>query len=451
MPPTVAIVGRPNVGKSTLFNRLVRGGRALVDPAPGVTRDRIEGEGRLGDLTFRLIDTAGLDEGPRESVPWRLRQQTERALQQADAALLLIDAKAGLTALDREVAGWLRRHAAEVVLVANKCEGMAAEALASEAWGLGLGPPVPVSAQNREGFQLLAEALEDALERARGPAATDDDIGERPDEDRSLKLAVAGRPNVGKSSLINRLIEDDRLLTGPEPGLTRDAVTIAWSFKDRRVELIDTAGLRRKSRVEGGGLEHQAGRATVEAIRDADVTLLVVDAANPLEKQDLVIANRAIDHGRALIVAVNKWDLVDDPGVLAREVRRLIDLRLPQVRGLSWIPVSALTGRNVAKLLEAAVDAFERWSTRVPTAALNRWLEEMVGAHPPPLVRGRRLKIRYITQANARPPTFIAFLSQATDLPEAYRRYLINGLRSAFDLDGVPIRIRSRAGRNPYA
>ncbi|HEX6144305.1 MAG TPA: ribosome biogenesis GTPase Der [Geminicoccaceae bacterium] len=459
MSPTVAIVGRPNVGKSTLFNRLVRGGRALVDPTPGVTRDRIEGDGRLGHLAFRVVDTAGLDEGPADSVAGRLRRQSQRALAEADVALLLIDAKAGLTALDREVASWLRRHATRVVLVANKCEGMAAEALASEAWGLGLGPPVPISAQNGEGMALLAEALGEALERARwGQASAAEPVDEaepadeaEPDDDRPLRLVVAGRPNVGKSSLINRLLQDDRLLTGPEPGLTRDAVTIAWSFGGRRIELVDTAGLRRRSRVETGGLERLAGRATIGAIRDADVTLLVVDAAMPLEKQDLVIANQAIDHGRALVLAVNKWDLVADPGAVAREVRRLIDLRLPQVRGLSWFPVSATTGKNVARLLDVVGDAHRRWSTRVPTAALNRWLEDVVAAHAPPLVRGRRLKIRYITQASTRPPTFIAFLSQAGDLPEAYRRYLINGLRRSFDLDGVPIRIRSRTGRNPYA
>jgi GTP-binding protein len=449
MPLQIAILGRPNVGKSTLFNRLVRGGRALVDPTPGVTRDRIEGDARIGHIAFRAIDTAGLEEGPPDSVAARLRSQTESALAGSDLALLLIDSRAGLTALDSEVARWLRRQKVPVVLVANKCEGRAAEALASEAWGLGLGAPVPISAQNGEGLGLLVEAIE-AATRATGEAETVGDEDVPADDQETLRLVIAGRPNVGKSSLINRLLEDERLLTGPEPGLTRDAVRIAWSFRGRRIELVDTAGLRRRSRVERDGLERLAGRASVDAIRGAHVVLLVMDAAMPLEKQDLVIANQAIEHGRALVLAANKWDLIDQPGEAAREIRRLIQLRLPQVRGIDWVPISAVTGKNVERVIDAVDQAHLRWSTRIPTAALNRWLEQAVGAHPPPLVKGRRFKIRYVTQASARPPTFVAFVSQASGLPDSYLRYLANSLRDAFDLDGVPLRILTRSGRNPY-
>ena len=448
MPLTVAIVGRPNVGKSTLFNRLVRGGRALVDPEPGVTRDRIEGDGQIGHLRFRVIDTAGLDEGSPESLAGRLRRQTESALQVADVALFLIDAKAGPGDLDQEVARWLRRHPVPVILVANKCEGLAAEASAGEGWRLGLGPPLPLSAKNGEGLALLIEALEEVQAKlAAGAPESEagDDQAEAP-----LRLVVAGRPNVGKSSLINRLLKDDRLLTGPEPGLTRDAVTIAWAWQGRRIELVDTAGLRRRTRVESRGLEALAGRATVGAIRAADVVLLVCEAANALERQDLIIANQALKHGRALVLAVNKWDLVEDTSATAREIRRLSELRLPQVRGLIWQPASATTGRHVEKLLGAVGEAHRRWASRIPTAALNRWLEEVLAAHPPPIAKGRRVKIRYLTQVSSRPPTFLAFTSQEGALPESYLRYLAGGLRTAFDLEGTLIRIRTRTGKNPY-
>jgi len=446
MSLTVAIVGRPNVGKSTLFNRLARG-KALVDPEPGVTRDRIEGDGRIGHLRFRLIDTAGLDVGAEGSLTLRLRRQTEQALRTADVALMLIDAKAGLSDLDQEVARWLRRQAVPVILISNKCEGLAAEAAAGEAWALGLGPPLPVSAKNGEGLGLIAEALEAALPRGEA----DDQVPDQEEEAAGpLRLAVVGRPNVGKSSLINRLLQDDRLLTGPEPGLTRDAVTIAWAWQGQRIELIDTAGLRRRTRVEQHSLERLAGRASLAAIGQAHIVLLVVDARTPLEKQDLVIANEALERGRALVLGANKWDLVEAPEAASREIRRLLELRLPQVRGLPWLPISAVTGRNVDRLLEAVAEAHRRWSSRVPTAALNRWLEEALAAHPPPMAKGRRVRIRYLTQVSSRPPTFVAFASQAGALPESYLRYLTNGLRSAFDLDGVPIRIRVRTGKNPY-
>ena len=447
MSLTVAIVGRPNVGKSTLFNRLVGRREALVDPTPGVTRDRIQGSGRIGPLAFTAIDTAGLAEGPEASLEGRLRQQTGAALAEADLALMLIDAKAGLTALDRYFARWLRRQSKPVILVANKCEGQAAASFASEAWALGLGAPVPISAQNGEGLADLAEAIEAASaavdrEEPGGSAATE--------VDHPLRLVVAGRPNVGKSSLINRLLEDERLLTGPEPGLTRDAVSVVWQWRDRRIELVDTAGLRRRARIEKGGLEELSSRAALAALRRAEVVLLLVDATTPLDKQDLTIANRAIEAGRALVVAANKWDLVAEPEAALALLRDRIEARLPQVKGVTCLPISVLTGKNLTRLLPAVVEAHERWSRRVSTAALNRWLEEAVAAHAPPMARGRRVKIRYATQVSARPPTFVLFVSQAGALPEPYLRYLANSLRETFDLAGVPLRLLPRTGDNPY-
>jgi GTP-binding protein len=441
---TVAIVGRPNVGKSTLFNRLVGASRALVDPTPGVTRDRITGAARLGHLTFSAIDTAGLDEGPPESLEGRLRQQTEAALAEADVALMLIDAKSGVTALDRYFARWLRRADTPVILVANKCEGLAAESLASEAWGLGLGPPIPISAQNGEGLADLAEAL-----LAHAPPAAEEQASAAIDDQR-LRMAIVGRPNVGKSSLINRLIEDERLLTGPEPGLTRDAVAVAWEWQGRRIELVDTAGLRRRARIEPGGLEQLSSRSALAALRQAEVVVLMVDASAPLEQQDVTIANRAADAGRALVVAANKWDLVEEPQATLALLRERLDHRLPHLKGVACLPISVRTGKNLDRLLPLVAKTHERWSTRIATAPLNRWLADATAAHPPPMVKGRRVKIRYITQASARPPTFVLFVSQAGALPDSYLRYLTNSLREAFGLPGVPLRLRLRTGKNPY-
>jgi GTP-binding protein len=441
---TVAIVGRPNVGKSTLFNRLVGARRALVDPTPGVTRDRIAADARIGHLGFTLIDTAGLDEGPPESLEGRLRRQTGAALAEADVALMLIDAKSGLTARDRHFARWLRRQDTPVILVANKCEGMAAESLASEAWGLGLGPPIPVSAQNGEGLADLAEAL---LPYA--PAAPDAEPGEQR-ETGPLRLAIAGRPNVGKSSLINRLLEDERLLTGPEPGLTRDAVTIRWQWQGRAIELIDTAGLRRRARIEPGGLEQLSSRSALAALREAEVVVVIVDASAPLEQQDVTIANRVAEAGRALAVAANKWDLVTEPQAALALLRERLESRLPHLKGIACLPISVRTGKNLDRLLPLVVEAHDRWSARIATAPLNRWLADAIQAHPPPMAKGRRLKLRYATQVSARPPTFVLFASQAGALPDSYLRYLTNSLRAAFDLPGVPIRLRLRTGKNPY-
>jgi GTP-binding protein len=397
-------------------------------------------------MQFTAIDTAGLAEGPEESLEGRLRQQTGAALEEADLALMLIDAKAGLTALDRHFARWLRRQDKPVILVANKCEGLAAESFASEAWALGLGAPLPISAQNGEGLAELAAAIEAAAAATAPPAEGAETAAEPP-----LRLVIAGRPNVGKSSLINRLVADERLLTGPEPGLTRDAVSVAWQWQGRRIELVDTAGLRRRARIERGGLEELSSRAALAALRRAEVVVLLVDATTPLDKQDLTIANRALDAGRALVVACNKWDLVVEPRAALAAIREKIETRLPQIKGVTCLPLSVLTGKNLAQLLPAVVETFDRWSRRVPTAALNRWLEEAVAAHPPPMAKGRRVKIRYATQVTARPPTLVLFVSQAGALPDAYLRYLTNSLREAFDLAGVPLRLLLRTGDNPYA
>jgi GTP-binding protein len=444
MPFTIAIVGRPNVGKSTLFNRLVGRNQALVDATPGLTRDRIEGAARIGPLTFRAIDTAGVVEGDDQSLEGRLRRQTGSALAEADLAVMLIDAKSGLTTLDRHVAGWLRRQDKPVILVANKCEGLAAASFATEAWALGLGAPVPISAQQGEGMADLAEALIAVTE----DGATTAEPGAPPPP---LRLTVAGRPNVGKSSLINRLLQDERLLTGPEPGLTRDAVAIRWQWQGREIELVDTAGLRRKARIVPDSLERMSGKAAVAALRRAEIVLLLVDASAPLEKQDLAIANLAVEAGRGLVVAANKWDLVGEPDAALRTLRQRIETKLPQLKGVTFLPMSVLTGKGLERLLPAVVAAHERWSRRVATGPLNRWLQEAIQAHPPPIAKGRRVKIRYATQVTTRPPTFVLFVSQAGALSDAYLRYLANGLRTAFDLPGVPLRLTCRTGDNPYA
>lgn len=449
---TVAIVGRPNVGKSTLFNLLVGKKQALVDPEPGVTRDRIEGAARIGTLTFDVIDTAGLADGHDSEFEGRLLAQTEAAVASADIVMMLIDAKAGLTALDLQFARWLRRQTRAVILVANKCEGRAAESFASEAWALGLGAPVAISAQNKEGLADLAEQLIEVMSDAdNSKISAESQVSDALVSDyQPLKLAVVGRPNVGKSSLINRLLSDERVLTGPEPGLTRDAVQISWSWRGRQIDLVDTAGLRRRSKIDDDTIEKLSSKASLTAIRTADVVLLIVDASAPLEKQDLVIANRALDAGRALIIAANKWDLVDEPKLALTELRGRIERRLPQIKGVVCQPISAKTGKAVDRLLPAVVELEATWSKRVPTAALNRWLEAALNQHAPPLGKGRPIKIRYAAQISTRPPTFALFVSQAKALPDSYIRYLANSLRDAFGFDGVALRLLERSGKNPY-
>jgi GTP-binding protein len=449
---TVAIVGRPNVGKSTLFNRLVGQRLALVDPEPGVTRDRREGEARLLDLAFRVIDTAGLEEAFDESLEARMRAQTEQAVAGADLALFVIDARAGVTPLDRHFAAWLRRAPTPVLVVANKCEGRAAEAGLAEAHGLGLGAPLALSAEHALGLGDLHEAIGERLAawQAEVAAVADGADGGDGAADGRLQLAVVGRPNVGKSTLVNRLIGEERLLTGAEAGITRDAIAVDWRYKDRAIRLIDTAGLRRRPRVVAK-VEKLSVADALRAVRFAQVVVLLVDAEAPLEKQDLTIARRVVDEGRALVIAVNKWDLCRDRAGATKVLRERLERSLPQTRGLSVVPISALQGRGLERLLDAVLAAYDVWNRRVPTAALNRWLEAVTARHPPPAPGGRRIKLRYMTQPKTRPPTFALFCSRLEELPGAYLRYLENALREAFDLPGTPLRINLRKGRNPYA
>ncbi len=445
MPLTVAIVGRPNVGKSTLFNRLVGRRQALVHPAPGVTRDRREGEANLLGLPFAVIDTAGLEDQGGESLAGRMQAQTRRAVAEADVLLMVVDARAGVTPVDAHFADALRRAAKPVVLAANKCESGAGAAGLIDAWGLGLGEPVPISAEHGEGLSALRDAL--APHAATGGEAETGDDGA---DGRALNLAIVGRPNVGKSTLVNRLLGEERVLTGPEPGVTRDAVWVAWSWQGRDIRLVDTAGLRRRARV-AERLERLTAADTGNAIRFAHVAVLLIDGAEGLEKTDLAIARQIADEGRAMVLAVNKWDAVADRDRRMGEVRDRLERSLPQVRGVPVCTLSGLTGRGVGRLLPAVFDIHEVWNRRVDTGPLNRWLAETTGRHPPPIAEGRRIRLRYMTQVKARPPTFALFASRPSAVPESYLRYLVNGLRDDFDLDGVPIRIVLRKGRNPYA
>lgn len=441
---TVVILGRPNVGKSTLFNRLVGKRLALVDDLPGVTRDRREGGGRIGALKFRVIDTAGLEEAFDDSLEARMRRQTEQALAEADVALLLIDARAGVTPLDRHFGDWLRGQSVPVVLVANKCEGRAGESGLYEAYELGLGEPVPISAEHGEGMADLHEALL-PYAPAEDDGAVEADAAEKP-----LMLAIVGRPNAGKSTLINRLIEKERLLTGPEAGITRDAISIDWTYRGRAVRLFDTAGMRRRAKVEAK-LEKLAVADGLRAVQYAEIVVLLADATQALERQDLAIARQTLDEGRGLVIGVNKWDLVEDPKATMAEIRHRLENQLAQARGVPIVAFSALTGRGLDKLMPAVIKAERAWNIRVPTAKLNRWLEEMTARHPPPLVDGRRFKLRYATQVKARPPTFALFTSSGGALPESYERYLVNGLRDSFGLHGVPVRLHLRKSSNPFA
>jgi len=463
---TVAIIGRPNVGKSTLFNRLVGKKLALVDDQPGVTRDRREGEARIADLTFTIIDTAGLEEGDQASLSGRMRAQTEAAIEQADAIFFMIDARVGITPTDRYFAQLVRRSGKPIMLLANKAEGKQGTDGTIESYSLGLGDPIPLSAEHGDGVGELYDALREALpDETALPAEEEEDEGERPvfgdeedgtelDTSKPLRVAVVGRPNAGKSTLLNHILGEDRLLTGPEAGITRDSIAVEfqWSRRDgsmRKLKMFDTAGLRKRANVQDK-LEKLAAADALRAVRFAEVVVVLLDATIPFEKQDLTIVDLVAKEGRALVIGLNKWDLVPDPDRRLNELREEADRLLPQVRGTPVVPVSGLTGRGVEKLMEAIFKVHETWNIRISTGRLNRWLGPVIEKTPPPAVSGWRIKIRYMTQPKARPPHFVIFGNQLDALPTSYERFLINGLRETFDLKGVPIRISKRNSKNPF-
>ena len=441
--PRIAVVGRPNVGKSTLFNRLAGKPLAIVDDRPGVTRDRREAVGRLGDMDLRLIDTAGYDDEKKDGLEAEMRAQTEIAIKDADICLLLIDARAGIMPLDQTFAEVMRKAGKPVVLLANKAEGRAGMSGLLDSYSLGLGEPVAISAAHGEGMSELYVAIIAAL-------------GEEPREsskprpsDPPLRIAVIGRPNAGKSTLINCLIGEQRLITGPEAGITRDAIAVDWLWDGRRVRLHDTAGLRKKGKVSDR-IERMSVADTLRAVKFSEVVLLLMDASHPLEKQDLQLADMAFSEGRAVAVAISKFDLVPDREAYLKEVREEFDRLLPQMSGAPLLPISALKNKGLDKIMPTLAILHRNWDAKVKTRDLNDWLHEMIERHPPPAVNGRRIKPRYLTQTKSRPPTFVMMCSRAADLPDSYKRYLINGLRTAFDLPGVPIRLIVKAGKNPY-
>jgi GTP-binding protein len=450
MPFTIAIIGRPNVGKSTLFNRLVGQKLALVDDEPGVTRDRREGEARLGDLEFTIIDTAGLDEGARGSLTARMQEQTETAIKLADALMFVVDARAGLTPIDRAFADFARRADKPVLLLANKSEGKHGDAGAMEAYALGLGDPIQVSAEHGEGLGELYDALRALLPKRE---QDEDDVEEETEEDfarRPIRVAIVGRPNAGKSTLINHLLGEERLLTSPEAGTTRDSIAVEIAWKGRAFRVFDTAGLRRRARIDEK-LEKLSVADALRAVRFAEVVVLMMDSQNRFEEQDLRIADLIEREGRALVIAINKWDLVEGKPGQVSMLRRDADHWLPQVTGVPVVAVSGLMGEGIDRLMQAIVDAYTVWNKRVATAGLNRWFEQATAANPPPAVSGRRLKLNYITQTKARPPSFVLFCSRADAVPQSYLRYLTNSLREAFGLPGTPVRITLREKANPFA
>lgn len=448
----VAIIGRPNVGKSTLFNRLAGRKLALVDDRPGVTRDRREYEVRLGDLDIVLVDTAGLESASDGSLQARMRAQTELAIQMADVSLFLIDARAGITATDRELAQMLRQSPKPVVLVANKTEGREGEQGAYEAYSLGLGDPIAISAEHGEGMSDLYTSLvpyADELDRS----MEEDEELEWDDPLKPLRVAIVGRPNSGKSTLVNKVLDEDRLLTGPEAGITRDTISVEWTWhaedRDWPVKLFDTAGLRKRAKVQDK-LEKMSVQDTIRAVRFAEVVAVMMDATIPFEKQDLQIADLALREGRAVILVANKWDLIEDRSAKGLELREQASRLLPQAPGVPIVTLSAKTGRGLNKLMPAITKVYTDWNAKVKTSDLNTWLQSATQKHPPPAVHGRRIKIRYMAQVNTRPPTFMAHCQRADDLPESYKRYMINGIRDAFDIHAVPIRLMMRKGENPY-
>jgi GTP-binding protein len=441
--PTVAIVGRPNVGKSTLFNRLVGKRLALVDDRPGVTRDRREGEAKLLGLDFRVIDTAGFEDEDPHTLPGRMRAQTEAAVRDADAALFLVDARQGITPLDEEIGRWLRAETTPVVLVANKAEGNAGESGILDAFRLGLGEPVAISAEHGEGVADLFDALRPHVEHEHFDDE-DEEAGDHP-----LKLAIVGRPNAGKSTLVNTMLGEDRMITGPEAGITRDSISLDWEWEGRPVQLVDTAGLRKRAKVEDK-LERLSAADTKRALDYAEVVVLLLDATRGLESQDLRIAAQVIEEGRALIIAVNKWDIAEHASSLFNGIKAALAEGLAQLRDVPLLTVSAKTGKGIDTVLKVAFDLRDAWNKRVPTGELNRWFEQAVEANPPPAPKGKRIKLRYITQVKSRPPSFVVFGNRLEELPESYRRYLLNAMRRDLDLGPVPLRLDFRGRSNPF-
>ena len=453
---TAAVVGRPNVGKSTLFNRLVGRRMALVHDRAGTTRDRKEGAARLFDLAFRVIDTAGLEDAGPKAIETRMVGQTLKAVGDADLILFMIDARAGLTPLDRHFADRLRKFGKPLLLLANKCEGRAGSAGLAEAFALGLGEPIALSAEHGEGLSELYHALTAFVPPAPRREDGAPPEGEAPPPARPLTLAIVGQPNAGKSTLMNRLLGEERVIVGPEPGLTRDSIAIDWRWKGRAIKLVDTAGLRRKAKAVDA-LEKLSAIDAMRAIQFADIVVLLIDAVTVqdfgagIEKQDLQIAAHVEAEGRGLVIAVNKWDLVEDQAKQRRLVRESLERSLAQLHDVPLVTMSALEGTNLDRLMQEVMAVDEKWNKRVGTSRLNRWLEGALEANPPPMVKGRRIKIRYMTQARTRPPTFALFASQAERLPDSYTRYLANGLRKAFGFGGVPLRLHVRGGENPFA
>lgn len=466
---SIAIVGRPNVGKSTLFNRLAGKQLAIVDDTPGVTRDWRESEGHLFDQTFRIIDTAGLEESFDDSIFGRMRKQTEAGLKHADVVVFMIDGRSGLTPLDEHFAGWLRKQKKPVILAVNKAENDKAVASAmAEAYSLGLGEPIQISSAHGIGMEELYHALtpyfeedeaeedseendvinEDALDDLEGQE--DFEFAQAEDDpEKSIKIAIVGRPNVGKSTLLNAIVEDERVMTGPEAGITRDAVSVDWEYNGRPFRLVDTAGMRRKSKVVDN-IEKMSVEDAMRAVRLAQVVILVIDANTPFDKQDLQIAAHIVEEGRAMVIAINKWDTIKEKNDLIEELKYKLETSLGQVKDVRMSMISALNGRNIHKLLGSVLETYEFWNARTSTGKLNRWLGRMESQNPPPLVSGRQNRLKYITQIKTRPPTFAIWVSQPKELPQAYRRYLINGLRRDFDIQAVPVRLLVRTSKNPY-
>lgn len=469
---TLALAGRPNVGKSTLYNRLAGKKLAIVHDQPGVTRDWREAEAYIYDHKINILDTAGLEEAPETTIPGRMRQQTEAALERADVILFIVDGREGLTPVDHHFATFLRKQKKPIILAVNKCENeTVAQNAVAEAWELGLGDPIPVSAEHNHGVSMLFDAIlphipEEAEEEEfeeRGDdnlpddlddleGQTDYELAEDPEDvqDLPIKIAIAGRPNVGKSTLMNTILGEQRSMTGPEAGITRDTVTAYWEFNGHKFRLVDTAGLRRKARITEN-LERMSVQESLRAIRLAQVVILMIDTTQRMSKQDLQIASHVIREGRAIVIAANKWDSVDDKNKVLEQLREDLEHSLAQIKDIPLVTLSALKGRNIDKLMNKVVDTYQLWNKRVQTGPLNRWLDMMESHHPAPLVGGKRNRLKFMAQIKSKPPTFALWASRPDDLPESYRRYLVNGIREDFDLPAVPVRLILRKSKNPYA